>query len=267
MINSQQPSSSFFRSLKIQLRVIYALLMREIITRYGRHNLGFAWLFVEPMMFTLGVAFMWYLTKAAHGGSLPIVPFAVIGYSTVLCWRNAVSRVGNAVQANTGLLFHRNVKVVDVFIARMLLEIAGATMSFLILSTIFNLIGWMELPADLMLIVGGWILLSWFAIALGMIVGGLSEVSEVVDRFWHTITYLLFPLSGSAFFVYWLPTAYQKYVLWLPMVHASEMIKHGYYGDLYPTFEDPVFFISCNLTMTLIGLLLLRYVSNKVEAS
>lgn len=267
MINSQQPSSSFFRSLKIQLRVIYALLMREIITRYGRHNLGFAWLFLEPMMFTLGVTFMWYITKSAHGGNLPIVPFAVVGYSTVLCWRNAVSRVGNAVAANTGLLFHRNVKLIDVFLARMLLEMAGATMSFLLLSIVFNLVGWMPLPADLMMMLEGWFLLCWFAIALGLIVGSLTEISEVIDRLWHTLTYLLFPLSGSAFFVYWLPTAYQKYVLWLPMVHASEMIRHGYYGDLYPTFENPVYFFCANLTMSLIGLLLLRYVSNKVEAS
>ena len=34
--------SSFFSSLAVQKRVIGALLMREVITRFGRENLGVA---------------------------------------------------------------------------------------------------------------------------------------------------------------------------------------------------------------------------------
>ena len=47
------------QSLRIQARVVHALIMREIITRYGRHNIGFAWLFAEPMLFTIGVIGLW----------------------------------------------------------------------------------------------------------------------------------------------------------------------------------------------------------------
>ncbi len=259
--------NSFYNSLKIQLRVIHALIMREIITRYGRHNLGFIWLFLEPMIFTLGVATLWYFMKSAHGSDLPIVPFAVIGYSTILIWRNVANRMGNAVEANTGLLYHRNVKVIDVFLARILLEIAGATISFTVLSMIFMAVGEMKLPSDFLLMAQGWLLLIWFAIALGLFVGGIFELSEVVDRLWHAFTYLMFPLSGAAFFVYWLPQKFQEIVLYIPMVHFSEMIKHGYYGDIIPTFEDSLYVIKWNLCLTFIGLYLVRYVSRKVETS
>ncbi|MBM3613658.1 MAG: hypothetical protein FJX19_11965, partial [Alphaproteobacteria bacterium] len=47
------------RSFAIQRRVIGALVLREVITRYGRHNLGFAWLLLEPLVFTLGVIMLW----------------------------------------------------------------------------------------------------------------------------------------------------------------------------------------------------------------
>ncbi|MDP3222903.1 MAG: capsule polysaccharide export ABC transporter permease, partial [Rubrivivax sp.] len=43
----------------VQRRVIGALMMREVITRFGRHNLGALWLVAEPMIFTLGVAAVW----------------------------------------------------------------------------------------------------------------------------------------------------------------------------------------------------------------
>lgn len=257
----------FVKSLKIQLRVIHALIMREIITRYGRHNLGFAWLFLEPMIFTLGVSALWYFARTTHGSDLQIVPFAVIGYSTVLLWRNAANRVGNAVEANSGLLYHRNVKVIDVFFARIILEVAGATISFIILSLFFISIGQMNLPKDFLLMAEGWALEIWFAFALGLVVGALFELSEVVDRLWHAFTYLLFPLSGAAFFVYWLPSMMQKFVLYVPMVHFSEMIKHGFYGELIPTYENVPYLITWNICLSFIGLYLTRYISKKIEAS
>ncbi len=258
---------SFGNSLKIQLRVVHALIMREMITRYGRHNLGFAWLFLEPMIFTLGVSALWYFTRASHGSNLPIVPFAVIGYSTVLLWRNVASRAGHAVDANTGLLYHRNVKVLDVFLARMLLESAGATISFIMLSVLFNIVGVMSLPDDFLYMALGWFLLIWFSLALGFTVGSLFEMSDVLDRLWHAITYLLFPLSGAAFFVAWLPPAFQDVVLYVPMVHFSEMIKHGYYGDIIKTYESIGYILSWNLALSFIGLYLVKIISRKIEAS
>lgn len=253
------------QSFRIQLRVIGALLMREIITRYGRHNIGFLWLFVEPMMFTLGVMALWSAAKMSHGNSISIVAFAITGYSSVLLWRNVASRCSKAIEPNLSLMYHRNVKVLDIFISRVILEIMGATVSLIILTLLFSSIGWMELPFDFMLVIEGWLLLIWFSLALGFIVGALSERSEMFERLWHVATYLLFPLSGAAFMVDWLPRVVQEVILWLPMVHATEMIRHGFFGSMIHTYENPVYFITVNLIMTLIGLALARETGRRVE--
>ena len=39
------------RAGAFQGRIVWALLMREIQLRWGRRNLGFAWLFCEPLIF------------------------------------------------------------------------------------------------------------------------------------------------------------------------------------------------------------------------
>ena len=121
-------TTSLRKSWAIQRRVIGALFMREVLTRYGRHNIGFLWLFVEPMMFTLGVTALWTLAGASHGSNLPIVAFALTGYSSVLLWRNMPARCIGSIGPNLALMYHRNVKVVDIFAARLLLEAAGVTM-------------------------------------------------------------------------------------------------------------------------------------------
>src|SRR5512139_966706 len=117
-------SDTLSNSWRIQRRVLGALLMREILTRYGRHNIGFLWLFVEPMLFTLGVTAMWTALKTVHGSDLPIVAFSITGYSSVLLWRNMSGRCIGALTPNLSLLYHRNVRPMDIYAARLLLEAA-----------------------------------------------------------------------------------------------------------------------------------------------
>src|SRR5277367_2110024 len=148
--------ASFFRSLAIQYRVLHALLMRELITRDGRDNLGVLWMVVEPMIFTLGVTTLWSAAGLAHGGTgIPIVAFAVTGYSSVLMWRNATSQCSAGIEQNKPLLFHRSVLIIDVFLTRIALEIIGATSSFIFLAFFFTFIGWMPLPDNLLMVLEG----------------------------------------------------------------------------------------------------------------
>ncbi len=252
------------RSFRAQLRVIGALLMREILTRYGRHNIGFMWVFVEPMIFTLGVAALWTFAKLHHSSSIPVIAFAVTGYSSVLLWRNMPSRSVGAIEPNLSLMYHHNVKVMDIFIARLLLEAAGATTSFIVLSIFFVSIGWMTGPQDINKILLGWFMLAWFGASLALLLGCLSQRSELVEKLWHPAAYLLFPLSGAAFMVDWLPATAQKVLMFFPMVHGVEIIREGYFGSLVRSHYNITYMASFCLIITFLGLVQERYVSKRV---
>jgi len=252
------------RSWAIQRRVVAALLMREILTRFGRHNIGFLWLFVEPMMFTLGVTTLWTLTGMNHGSSLPIVPFAITGYSSVLLWRNMPNRCILAVTPNLALMYHRNVRVIDIYLARVLLEGVGATMSFTALTLIFAAIGWSPLPEDVMQLIGGWLMIAWFGVSLAILLGALSEQYELVEKLWHPSAYLLFPLSGAGFIVDGLPQLAQKYILWLPMVNGVEFVREGFFGTRFLAHHDMGYMAICNMALTITGLAQVRKISRTV---
>lgn len=239
--------------------------MREVITRYGRHNIGFLWLFLEPMLFTLGVTALWTLTKATHGSRLPIVAFAITGYSSVLLWRNTSSRCLNALEPNEALLFHRNVTPIDVYLSRITLELAGATGSCAALTGIFTLSGMMQPPSDFLTLIVGWLLLCGFALSLGLLIGALSERGEFFDRVWHIVTYLMFPLSGAAFLVEWASPAYQRIILFVPMVHGTEMIREGYFGNIIHAHYDPYYLALVDLILLMAGLTLLRVPRSKIQ--
>lgn len=251
-------------SWKIQRRIIYAMLMREVLTRFGRHNIGFLWLFVEPMMFTLGVTALWTFAKAGHGSALPIVAFALTGYSSVLLWRNMPGRCIGAITPNLALMYHRNVKVIDIFLSRLLLEAAGATASFVVLGLIFTAIGWIEPPEDILKIIFSWFMLAWFGFSLALLLGSFSEQTELVEKLWHPASYILFPLSGAAFLVDALPKDAQTVVLLLPMVHGVELLREGYFGTKIHAHYDIAYMAIVCLTLTVFGLIKMRDISRKV---
>jgi capsular polysaccharide transport system permease protein len=256
---------SLLQSLAIQRRVLYALMMRELITRFGRENLGVLWLVGEPMIFTLGVATLWTALGLSHGTGIPIVAFAVTGYSSVLMWRNSATRCSSAVEMNKSLLYHRSVQVIDVFLTRIALEVCGATCSLIVLSSVFTYVGWMRPPVDFLLVVTGWLMLAWFGASLALLIGAGTAFSPVVERLWHPAAYLFFPISGAAFMVDWLPRKFQAIVLLLPTVHGVEMLRQGYFGNAVPSHYDIGYMAICCLVLSVAGLLVVREAGRRVE--
>ncbi|WDA41813.1 ABC transporter permease [Erythrobacter sp. BLCC-B19] len=257
------PVPALAASLAVHRRVLGALLVRELLTRYGRHNIGFLWLFVEPMLFTLGVTALWTATKAVHGSDLPIVAFALTGYSSVLLWRNMPGRCIGALMANLALLYHRNVRVLDIYLARVLIEFAGATISFMVLGSLFILGGWLTPPEDVLMVIAGWLLIAWFGAALAILLGALSHEFELVDKLWHPASYLLFPLSGAAFLVSGLPKQAQDIVLLLPMVHGVEMIREGFFGSRVATVFSAGYALTGAGVLSLAALIAVRWTARR----
>jgi ABC-type polysaccharide/polyol phosphate export permease len=251
-VNRAPPS--FGQSLTLQRRVIHALLIREMLTRYGRSNIGFLWMIIEPMLFTLAITAIWTATRDLHGSSLPIVAFAVTGYSAMMMWRNMPGRCIGALTQNKSLLFHRPVRPIDVYIARVALEFMGSTAALLVLVAAFWSIDWMTLPEDVLKVIAGWAMLGWFGLGLALLMGALSERFDLVEKLWSPMSYLLFPFSGAAFIADTLPEGAREVLLFLPMLNCVEFIRDGYFGSSFTAHYDMGYTAVFNLCLSLLAL-------------
>src|SRR6478609_4429883 len=90
---------------RIQSRVLGALMIRELHTRFGRENIGFLWLMVEPLIFAILVGLMWTAMRADEHG-ISVVAFVVTGYLPLTLFRHAVGRSIKAFTVNGSLLYH-----------------------------------------------------------------------------------------------------------------------------------------------------------------
>lgn len=244
----------------ITRRVIGALLLRELLTRYGRNNIGFLWLFVEPMLFVAIISLIWATFRNIHGSSIPIVAFALTGYSSMLLWRNMPSRCIGALKANMSLLYHRQVTIQDVYIARVLLEIVAVTTSFVALAIAFAAMDWVPPPGNVLQVFWGWLLLAWFGAGLGWTIGGLAEKWPPVGNVWPPFSYILIIFSGVMYNADALPPHVREVVLWLPMLNSLEFLREGWFGSLFRAHYDISYVVIFNLLLTFVGLSLIRQV-------
>ena len=208
---------------------------------------------------------MWKFFKVNNISTLNIVAFTITGYPMMMMWRNASNRAIGSISANMSLLYHRNVRVLDTIFARMLLEIAGATIAQIAIMSVLIAVRWIEMPADIFYMLLAWLLMAMFAIGLGLIICSVAFHFEPFGKVWGPISFVMMPLSGVFFFVHNLPQQLQHYVLMLPMVHGTEMFRAGYFGNSVTTYGNPWFILLCNLVLLLLGLAMVTKFSKGVE--
>ncbi len=259
-----RPQTSFWHQLRIQRRVIWALVMREMITRFGREGLGVLWLVGEPAMFIVGVMVIFSNIEGPRGG-VSMAEYLAVSYPTIILWRNTTGRVVKALEANTALLHLNPIRPVDLFYSRIVLEFSGAIASFLILYLVFVALGICQWPADVLLMTAGYLMVAWFSFGFVLIMGALSELSETIDRVSHIILYLMLPFSGIFLPAYLVPAQFRDALLLTPLINGVEIFHAGYFGDRMQTYYSVPYTMAINLLMTFAGLLLTNIAIRRVK--
>jgi len=247
------------RALVVQKRVIGALFMREFMTRWGRRNLGFAWLFAEPLVFAFPVIGMWSMIRAPFEHGVPMIAFVWSGYLPLLIFRHVTGHALYTIKFNAAMLYHRQVTPLDIFIGRQGLEIVGNISACAVSFLLFYMMGVIDWPSDYALFLAGFFYMSWWSIAVALNVAALSERFEMVEHIWMPTSYMYMAVCGFFFMAVWLPAPLRQVALAIdPPLHAYEMIRGGLWGNRIQVFYDIPYLSYLLAIVTLLGLWLMR---------
>jgi capsular polysaccharide transport system permease protein len=249
----------FLRSFAIQRRVLGALIIRETWTRFGRENLGFAWMYAEFLVFALPVILMWHFIRGHREHGLLVVPFVWSGYLPILLFRHIGGHMLHAVGLNMSLFYHRNVTPFDTVLARMAVEIFGnwgaAVFSFFLLYSI----GSMDWPRDVPMLFVGYFYMTWWCVAAGLVIAAFSERTVIFEKVWQPVSYMYLPVSGFFFIAAWVPPSVRSVLLVvMPALPCYEMIRAGIFGPVTRFYYDIPRLTFVLAAITLFGLLGLR---------
>jgi capsular polysaccharide transport system permease protein len=225
------PGDRFSESLTIQGRVLLALMLREARTRYGRQRVGYLWALIEPIIHIAGfyLVFHYTLRMVPLGHSLAI--FLATGMATYFGFNNILNRTRGGFGSNEALLAYPLVTVMDVFLARALLEFATwVLVTFIILGTLI-FVGLDPLPRSALMMLTAMILLFGIGFGLGVILGIIAQFFPSIESIMSLPFKLLYFTSGVFFLPDSLPPAIRDTLEWNPVLQGITLFRMGYYAN------------------------------------
>jgi capsular polysaccharide transport system permease protein len=259
---------SFLKGLSIQRRVLGALLLRELHSRYGRENVGYLWLIGEPLILA-GVMALFHHSggETAYGSDIKPLPFIVVSYTTYIMFRGIVNRSDASLSANASLLYHKSVSIFDIVFSRALLEAAGTFMTYLVLETFLWSMDWVAWPARWLWLLAAEGLMFWYSLGHAMIIASITFHNRLAERLVHPYTYFMIPLGASFFQVGVIPEPYRSYLLIVPLPHIMEMARYGQFQSADLRYCNIGYVVASCVVLTWIGLVTMRIYRRKVHLS
>ena len=252
--------ASLSSGLRVQAKVIKALMIRELVTRFGRENIGFLWIMAEPLLFAGLVGLVWTYMKGPESHGMGVVAFVATGYIPLTFLRHSFGKSASIFVANSALLYHRQVKVQDFIFVRVTIEVIGAMMAYIFAAVVLGYFGMFPIPTDMGALLAGWGIYIFFVFAICTILAPLSELSEVIEKLIPISTYIAIPFSGVFSMTSWLPANVRDGLMWSPLVSGMELMRYGVFGSVVTPYYDVPKALGVSLCCLVIGLILCRRV-------
>lgn len=252
-------------ALLVHFRVVGALVLREIHTRFGEFRAGYLWGIAEPIVHVLSFAFIiaFFSHATPLGTSLEVfVATAVVPF---FFFREMMMRVESAARSNRALLYFPIVKVIDTVIARILLEAATWIMIAMLTLTILGLMGFEAMPADPVKCIWGMVVTGWLGAGLGMVNAAVAVFTGAWERIVHVLIRPLYLFSGVAFLPGAMPDGMRDILYFLPTAHLIDWIREGFFDGYYSTFLDKNFILWLGAVWWIIGLFMERLLRSRME--
>lgn len=215
------------RGLKIMRRAVLALFLREIRTRFGKYQLGYAWAILEPVA-SVGLFLTIFTVLGAHapaGITFPV--FLATGVILNSLFVEISNRSIKAMEANSALFNYRPIRPVDTVIARALLELLLQFMVYSFLVGAYFAAGGEIHIHNLPLLLLVFLLMALFAFGVGVLFMLVTDIYSDADKVLPLLTRPLFFISGVFFSIQSVPNAYKPLFLWNPIFHAIELARES----------------------------------------
>ncbi|MEO9822769.1 MAG: ABC transporter permease [Paracoccaceae bacterium] len=215
-------------------RAVFALMLREMGTRYGRSPGGYAWAILEPMgmIVVLSVAFSLLLRSPPLGNSF--ILFYATGFLPFFLYQQISLVVSRSIMFSQALLQYPAVTWVDAILGRFILNTLTGLLVIIILTTAILTLT----ETRTILEIGPIVLSLSLAMLLGLGVGTLNCVLiglfDIWAQIWSIATRPLFLVSGIIYLYEDMPENVQELLWWNPLIHLIGIFRTGFYPSYTP---------------------------------
>jgi len=239
-------------------RTVFALMLREMSTTYGRNAFGYLWAVLEPAagILLLAAVFSFALRGPALGTNFAL--FYASGFLPFMAYLEISQKTSLALRFSRPLMAFPAVSFVHALLARLVLNSLTQLMVTGIVVTAIITFYRIEVTIDFPVFLGGVFLSFVLAFGVGVLNCFLLSRYPLWERAWVILTRPLFFASCIFFLFEAVPEPFRGYLWYNPLVHVVGMFRKG----IYPTYEggyiSVAYVLFFSLFSLLLGLVLLR---------
>lgn len=237
-------------------RVVGAVIMRDLQTRFGSGYFGFLLGLVMPLgHLTIAIAITMLVGRPTPIGSDTAV-FLMTGVLPFIIWLYGHRQIMMTLVQNRPLLYFPGVDIFDLFAARILVEIVTSTLVVAIVVGTLALLGHDLVIADyqgfLLALGQSWLL----GVATGLVFGTFGTFAPIGFLLGNIIGPLLWAVSGIFFLPDALPDKLRNVLVWNPLCQIVDGLRVAYYAEYSSSFLDQKILSASILAVLLLGMLM-----------
>ena len=254
-------------TIHITIRVIIALILREIHTLHGDSRLGYLWTIIRT---AFGIAVFWVIRivmhfHAPHG--MTILTFLCMGFMIFNIFSNILTTCMTAIQDNRKLLTYPQVFPLDVMTARTLVITCTQIVSMAAIMGLGVLAGFPVHVASVGLLLVALLSAMSFGLGCGIVLSTLSwYMPALVKLVPMVIIRVLFFASGVFFSVSAFSHRVGSWLLLNPVMQMIEIARTAMSNGYVSPHYDIHYVLGVNLCVLTLGFLLERFISRRLQA-
>lgn len=248
-----------------QFRIINALLLREVITRFGKARLGYFWALFEPLAH---IGLMVTLINVMSKGPPPIGDsFAVFYFTGIIPYHlvtHTASALMHSVQGNKFVLQIPSVTTLDIFVSRAILEFVTEVSVALILMAGLSLLGFHAMPINILGVFQTFLLLWGVGFGLGVMNACILSYMHSWEKIWGASISILYFSSGTFFIPSMMPVWLRNILVWNPILQGIELLRRSFFLNHNPPWLDVHYLSGLALGFVTLALILERVLRKRL---
>lgn len=267
-MNTQAPPRPAKKAHRVRFRtprVLLALMIREMITRYGRSWGGYVWAVLEPagIVTVLAFALGAFLAKPPLGDSFAL--FYATGYLVFYFFNQVAGQSGTAIAVNRELMQLPMVRPLDAVVARFVLTFL--TLICVCLLIFGTLVVLNDVRVDIVRALRALATVSVLGLGVGTVNAVVFTFVPVWRQIWAMLSAPLMIMSGTFFLFTSMPAWIQNILIWNPLIHVTGEMRAAFYPGYRDDYVSLIYAGGVGVTLVVIGMaLVLRNHTALIEA-
>lgn len=207
---------------------VWTIMLREMMARFGRRDLGYLWAVIEPLIHVLVLSSIFFGFRMRDSLGMNPFLFVATGIIPLFFYVKTEAVLTNALKQNRHLLNHASIQPMDIYLGRAALEF----FTQLLVLTLFVIFIYIVIEpyrfGSVFWVVANLFGLWIFGIGVGLTVASLITYAEWLPSVMSGLNRLIYITSGVFFTLDQMPTSLAQYAAYNPLLHFVDGVRGNF---------------------------------------